>query len=476
MDKELKDNKSIDKLTNKDLEIKSGEIKMDGEVNLFYNVKYNPEKWISDQKKTYDYEKENLVVKGFRKGHVPKEEMEKRLTKAYIVQKTINYSVLKVSQYIKNESEIKKPVDSDFFVEIQKADENELVIRYSFVKKPEIEIGTLDTLYVDIPPKIRVNEPDFKLHMHNIMRKYAKRKIKEGESIKGDLVNINFAGKIDGKDFVGGNASNFDLELGSFQFVKGFEDQLIGYKANDVVDVKIIFPSNYPIKDIQSKEATFKVKINSVFEIELPELNMEFITSLKIDTIKTVEDFQKAVKNDLLQNVDNRWKTIVTEKIINKVLSTILFSIPEKIYEPEILATKIFFENQAKKLNISLENFAIRNGLNPNLYNEQLASVAKNKVKLSLILRKYIEEKKYIIEEKEVRDAFESIRKQNDAGSMYNVSFEEFTNRYTYDKALGKITENIFNNSLKRQDDNNKTIIKNNKDYKEAKRSNTDSN
>ena len=122
---------------------------------------------------------------------------------------------------------------------------------------------------------------------------------KEGQAEKGDIVVIDFDGSVDGVKFDGGKAENYELELGSHQFIEGFEDQLVGSSAGIEVDVKVKFPENYPAKEIAGKDAVFQVKVNEVKQKVLPELNDEFIKDLNFNGVETVEQLRKNREEEL---------------------------------------------------------------------------------------------------------------------------------------------------------------------------------
>ncbi len=150
------------------------------------------------------------------------------------------------------------------------------VIKATVTVKPEVKLGDYKGLSV---PKqnTRVYQKDVEAELEKKRQSQAELVLKEGKAAaKGDTVVIDFEGTVDGKPFEGGKAENHSLELGSNSFIPGFEDQLVGHKAGDDVEVKVTFPKDYQAKDLAGKDAIFKTKIHEVKTKELPKLDDDF--------------------------------------------------------------------------------------------------------------------------------------------------------------------------------------------------------
>ena len=128
-------------------------------------------------------------------------------------------------------------------------------------------------------PIKNVTEEDINNKINSILSESMTYIDKNGKTEIGDIVNINFDGYVDEKQFEGGKADNYDLELGSGTFIPGFEEQLVGKQLNEEVDVLVKFPEDYHAENLKGKNATFKCKINSIKNKKVPSLNEEFVTS-----------------------------------------------------------------------------------------------------------------------------------------------------------------------------------------------------
>lgn len=187
--------------------------------------------------------------------------------------------------------------------------------------------------------------------------------ITERKSQKGDTVNIDFVGKMDGETFSGGTASNFDLELGAGGFIAGFEDGLIGYSAGDEVTLNLTFPDPYPNNTAFSgKPVVFEVKINKVTNRLYPELNDEFIASNS--DYKTIEEFKTGSRKELEEEKHKNMVLYKTNYIFNSVVekSTFAGSYPETLYNKYYKMVIETYEQYAKEADTELDDYLSKMG------------------------------------------------------------------------------------------------------------------
>ena len=160
---------------------------------------------------------------------------------------------------------------------------------------PNVHLGEYKGVKVK-KQSTRVLKKDVEAYINKELKSKAENIIKEGAAELGDTVVIDFEGFIDGVAFEGGKGENYSLELGSNSFVPGFEEQLVGAKSEDEVEVKVTFPENYH-GDLASKEAVFKCVVHEVKTKSVPTLDEEFVKELELECVNTVEEYQEYVKN-----------------------------------------------------------------------------------------------------------------------------------------------------------------------------------
>ena len=223
--------------------------------------------WKDAQKKAFDKQAANVTVDGFRKGKAPEHLVRAKVDQMKVLDDAIN-SVLPIAyrEIIEQDKIIPQAQPS---VDITKVSNEELEIKFILVVAPEVKLGAYKGLKIG-HEDIEVSDADVEVAINQLLANNASLIIKEGESKEGDTVVIDFAGSVDGELFEGGSAQNYELELGSHSFIPGFEEQLIGHKAGDHVDVKVTFPENY-VENLKGKDAVFACDIHEVKEKKLPE-------------------------------------------------------------------------------------------------------------------------------------------------------------------------------------------------------------
>ena len=183
--------------------------------------------------------------------------------------------------------------------------------------------------------KVEISDKEIEESQKRILKNFLQWVEQENtyKAEKGDKVNINFLGKIDGKPFDGGKAENYDLELGSKSFIDTFEDQLIGAKTGDEITVKVSFPENYHSKELAGKPATFDVKINSVSTPGEQEVNDEFIK--KNLNIENLEKFHEMIKKELTSIYERGSKNKIKNAIFEWLKKNVKIELPKTIVDEE---------------------------------------------------------------------------------------------------------------------------------------------
>lgn len=341
-----------------------------------------------------DKVKGKVNLKGFRKGNVPSavvkekygssilaEESEKLVNET--IQKIIKDNDLKLA--LTPKIDVKKfEIDSDF----------------EFSASLEIypEVPTIDLKKAKITLRTpEVSEKDIEESLEKLLRYHSQwEKKAEGEKAKkGDAVNIDYVGTIDGVEFEGGKAEGHQLELGSKSFIDNFEDQLIGKRAGDDVKVKVKFPKDYHKADFAGKAAIFQVKINSVLIPKKPDLNDEFVKNTF--GLESLDKLKEELRKQTQENNDNIAKSIYKKELYDFLVKKYNFDLPEGLVEKQL--ESIWAEVEAELKN------------NPNKFkNEKEQKKAKDKkrdtakrmILCGMILSKVAEDNKIEITQEDI--------------------------------------------------------------------------
>ncbi len=318
-----------------------------------------------------------VEIKGFRKGHAPEQLVKERVSDMEVTNSALDVLLQKAYESALKEEGI-VPVARPS-ADVKKLSDTECVVSIIIPTKPEITLGEYKNLDVE-HKEVKVTDEELEAELKRRLADNAELVLKDDAAEKGDTVVIDFEGFVDGKAFDGGKAENHSLELGSGQFVPGFEDQLIGAKAEEQREVKVTFPSNYP-EGLNDKDATFKVVVHEVKTKKVPELNDEFVADLDIKDVHNVEEYREFVKKDLLEKAEKNEKSRFFDALLDKIVANATVKIPEEFVNEEV-------ENMFNNLKAQVE----QNGLDMDAYFKITNSKEEDvKAKMAVDARKNIE-------------------------------------------------------------------------------------
>lgn len=248
-----------------------------------------------------------------------------------------------------------------------------------------IKMGKLEDLTVEVSPKITADDEMVNKQIDYILK--GNKEETDAAAKTGDVVNINYVGKIDGKEFDGGTGNNYDLELGSGSFIPGFEDQLVGLKKGEKKTIQVTFPEDYQKEDLKGKAATFDVTINKVQAV--PELTDEWIkkNAEKIGSKATdVASFREEQKNLLQARFDAQYQGEIQQAAIEKIISSAEIGISDEMKnyaEAYVISSEI---KQMKQYGYSVADMLKLSGTDVKQFKEDAASVAANYAKQRFVV------------------------------------------------------------------------------------------
>ena len=218
---------------------------------------------------------------------------------------------------------------------------------------PNVHLGEYKGVKVK-KQSTRVLKKDVEAYINNVLKGKAENIIKEGAAELGDTVVIDFEGFVDGVAFEGGKGENYPLELGSNSFVPGFEEQLVGAKSEDAVEVKVTFPENYHA-ELAGKEAVFKCVVHEVKTKAVPALDEEFVKELELENVNTVEEYQEYVKNLLKEQKVQSAEQQFENDCVEAVLSNSYAEFPQSLINQGVERQLAQLEAQAKQYQLPVE-------------------------------------------------------------------------------------------------------------------------
>lgn len=263
---------------------------------------------------------------------------------------------------------------------------------------PEVEVAPLTDLTVE-KPVASVSDEDLDKMAEVLRQQQAKWVEVERAATEEDRVNIDFEGFIDGEAFEGGKAEGHDLGLNSGTFIPGFEAQLVGASAGEDKDVNVTFPEDYQAEQLKGKEAVFKVKVNSVSEQQLPELDEDFFKLYGVEE-GGLEAFRADVKKNMERELEQTIKGKVKEQVVDALVAANQFDIPKALIDNEINALR----QQA------VQQFGGPAGFDASaLPAELFQDQAEKRVKLGLVMAAVVESKEIKAEDDDLRAYVEKL-------------------------------------------------------------------
>ena len=360
------------------------------------DVVVDEKSWKDAQEKAFNKLAENVTIDGFRKGKAPKNLVKSKIDPMKVLDEAINSLLPKIYEEIIKEDGIRpyaRPA-----VDVTKVSDTELEVKFVLVTAPEIKLGKYKGLEIG-KKEVKVTKKDLEEALEGALKENSTLVIKEGEAALGDVVVMDFVGKIDGVPFDGGSAENHELELGSHQFIPGFEEQLVGHKAGEKVLVNVTFPENYT-EELKGKPAVFECTIHEVKEKKLPELNDEFVKELKVEGVETVEAFRNHKEADLRKQKEAEVRREYMNKLIEEIVKNSQIDLAEEIVENQVQNRREDMVKRIEQSGLKLEQYLQILGQSEEQFVAQIREQALKETKEYLVLEKVGE-----VENIEITDA-----------------------------------------------------------------------
>lgn len=319
-----------------------------------------------------------VTISGFRPGKVPMSIVRKRYA-ASVMGEILEDSVQGGVRSALEQNELTPAVQPK--VEIVSFDEGkDLEFTMEFEALPKI--GEVDFSVVElVKPVVTVSDAEVEEALGRIAesRKVHEPIEKVRKAQKGDILEIDFVGRLDGEEFAGGKGEGYDLELGSDSFIPGFEEQLVGAVPGDTVTVTVTFPTEYHAKDLAGKEAEFEVAVKALKQAKIPDLSDEFAKSAGFDDLKALTvAVREQIQSDYVGLARGRMK----RELLDRLSEMVSFPVPQSMVEAEFSA--IWPEIEAAIKNDALEDDD--KGKSEDDLKSEYTAIAERRVRLGLLL------------------------------------------------------------------------------------------
>ena len=370
-------------------------------------VSLDSKEWQDSLNSAYEKNKGKFNIPGFRKGHAPRNIIEKSYGEGAFVNEALDEVYYKAYTQILREHEEIRPIDAPK-LEIKKLDNTGVDLVLSIPCVPDFTLAKYKGLTFE-KKKAEITDKDVEEEINKELLR-ASRLVETNKPVKNDdFVTLDFDGYIDGKQFDGGKAENYQLKIGSKSFIDNFEDQLIGLNIGDKKDVVVTFPKDYHQKDLANKVATFKVEIKNIREREMPILNEEFVSnSTEFDD---VDKYKENIRSRLIKEADERNELELDNDILDKVIDDTELTVPDVMVEEEFNRQMNGMTTQMQYQGIKLEDYVNYIGKTMEQFKEEVKNNSRRNVKGRLVLEKLIRDEHLDVIEKDIDQKIEEMAK-----------------------------------------------------------------
>ena len=362
--------------------------------------------------------KKNLNAPGFRKGHIPRAVFNQQFGEEALYEDALN--ALLPAAYQAAVAELSLDVVAQPKIDIKSMEKGqEWTLTAEVVTKPEVKLGDYKNLEVSVEATKEVTDAEVDEKVERERNNLAELIVKEGAAELGDTVVIDFVGSVDGVEFDGGKGENFSLELGSGQFIPGFEDQLVGAKAGETVEVNVTFPEQYQAEDLAGKDAKFVTTVHEVKAKEVPALDDELAKDID-EEVETLDELKAKYRKELEAAKEIAYDDAVEGAALDLAVENAeIVELPAEMVEDEVHRAMNEFMGNMQRQGISPEMYFQITGTTQEDLHKQYEADADKRVKTNLVIEAVAAAEGFDATEEEIQ------KEINDLAAEYNMEVSQ---------------------------------------------------
>lgn len=370
--------------------------------------------------------KKEINVPGFRKGHMPRTVFNQKFGEEALYEDALNRVLPAAYEAAVKELELEVVAQPKIDVTSMEKGQD-WVITAEVVTKPEVKLGDYKNLAVAVELAKEVTDEEVDAKVERERNNLAELVIKEDAAAQGDTVVIDFVGSVDGVEFDGGKGDNFSLELGSGQFIPGFEDQLVGSKAGETVNVKVTFPEDYQAADLAGKDALFVTTVHEVKTKEVPALDDELAKDID-EEVETLADLKAKYRKELEAAKALAFDDAVEAAALELAVENAeIVDLPEEMLEAETHRAMNEFMGNMQRQGISPEMYFQLTGTTQDDLHKQYAAEAEKRVRTNLVIEAIAKAEGFDVTDAEVE------KEITDLATEYNMEADQVRNLLSAD-------------------------------------------
>ena len=405
------------------------------------------ERFEQGMQKAYRKNVKKFNIPGFRKGKAPRAIVEKYYGKNVFYNDAIDDVLPEAYAEALKESELESVARPE--IDIEEIKDGEPIVFTALVTtKPEVKLGEYKGVEID---KIEypVTDEDVDNAVEDERKKNARMiSVDDRAAENGDIVTIDFEGFVDGEPFDGGKGEEYDLEIGSGTFIPGFEEQVIGAKVGDDIEVKVTFPEEYHADTLAGKDAVFKVKVHEIKMRELPEADDDFAS--EVSEFDTINEYKKDIKAKLEKSAEHRAKHATEDAVIDAVVENSEVDLPEAMVEGQIDRLVSDFAQRLSYQGVSVDMYLKYTGTTMEAFRAQFKQQAEKQLRGSLVLEAIGKAEGIEVGEEELELQIVDMAKQYnmETDKLKELLRPEDIDNIKNEKALAKTVEMLINHAV----------------------------
>lgn len=339
--------------------------------------------------KVYLKQKNRISIPGFRKGKAPRKLIEKMYGTGVFLEDAINDTINSTYPEQAQNCEISSEISSNPEIELVQAEAGKpLIYTATVAVKPPVSLGKYKGVEV-AKADVAVTDEEVDAELAKEQEKNATfKEITDRAVENGDKVNLNFEGFVDGEAFEGGKGEDYPLTIGSGSFIPGFEDQLVGAKIGEEIEVNVTFPENYQSAELAGKPAVFKCTVLKITQKVLPELNDEFADD--VSEFSTLEEYKADIRKNLEVKKEENARTEKENKVIDAIIADSEIEIPEPMLKAQQEQIVDEFAQRLQSQGLNIDQYFSYMGSSREKMLEEVKDQADKRIRTRLVLEEIV--------------------------------------------------------------------------------------
>lgn len=403
-------------------------------------IEVSAEDFEQGMQKSYMKNKGKMSIQGFRKGKAPRKMLEKMYGPEVFYEDAANFVIPDAYEAAAKDSKLEIVAQPEIdVVDIGKG--KPFIFTAVVAVKPEVTLGDYKGLEVE-KQEVKIMAADVNAEIDKVREQNARLITVDNRAIKkDDTAVIDFEGFVNGEAFDGGKGENHELVIGSHSFIDTFEDQLIGKKTGEEVEVNVTFPEEYHVDTLKGQPAVFKVKINEIKKKELPKADDEFAS--EVSEFETLKEYKASVKKSLTEKKKAEVKAEKENKVVELAVENATMEIPEPMINEQVNQMAQEFAGRLSQQGISFEQYMQLTGMDASQFMAQMKPEAEKRIKARLVLEAVVKAESIKATKKDIDKEIENMANmyQMEVDKVKEIIGEEQKTQLEQDVAVQKAVD-----------------------------------